>query len=122
MNAFADLVEVGQQPTRMTVEEWKAEGTRRFSADQMKWRFKCPSCGNVVTPEDYKKVGAPENVIAYSCVGRWMPKTTATIFEKGKGFCNYAGGGLFKLNPITVIDEEGRETQVFAFAEGQQAQ
>lgn len=103
--------------TTMTIEEWKAEGAKRFGDNQMKWRFVCPSCANVVTPEDYKKAGAPETTVAFSCVGRWMPKTEATIFEKGKGFCNYAGGGLFPLNPIAVVDEEAREHHVFDFAQ-----
>lgn len=103
-------------PSTMTVEEWRAEGERRFGADQMKWRFLCPSCGNEVSAEDYKKAAAPETAVAFSCVGRWMPATTATIFEKGKGFCNYAGGGLFRLNPITVIDESGTEHHIFEFA------
>lgn len=104
-------------PITMTVEEWNAEGVRRFGADQMKWRFRCPSCDNAVSAENYKAAGAPENAVAFSCVGRWMPETTATIFEKGKGFCNYAGGGLFPLNPITVIDKDGGEHRIFRFDE-----
>lgn len=106
----------GPGPTTMTAEEWSAEGARRFGADQMKWRFKCPSCEHIACAEDWKAVGAPEGSVAYSCVGRWMPKTTATIFQKGKGPCNYAGGGLFPLNPITVIDKDGDEHHIFEFA------
>lgn len=102
----------------MTAEEWRAEGARRFGVDQMKWRFRCPSCENVMTPEDYKSAKAPETAVAFSCVGRWRPETTATIFEKGKGICNYAGGGLFPLNPITVIEQNGKEHSVFAFDVG----
>ena len=25
-----------------SVEEWKAEATRRFGPDMLKWRFRCP--------------------------------------------------------------------------------
>lgn len=103
----------------VTVEEWRADGIRRFGKDQMKWRFKCPSCHHEACVEDWKAIGAPENAVAYSCVGRWMPETTAEIFDAGKGPCNYAGGGLFGLNPITVIDESGREHSVFEFAQAQ---
>ena len=113
--AFRDKVEGVAGPTTMTVEEWQAEGTKLFGADQMKWRFRCPSCDNEVTAEQYKAAKAPENAVAYSCVGRWMPETTAEIFDKGKGYCNYAGGGLFGLNPITVIKPDGGEHHVFAF-------
>ena len=29
-----------------SVEEWKAEATRRFGPDMLKWRFRCPMCGH----------------------------------------------------------------------------
>ena len=105
---------------KLTYTEWRSEGERRFGADHMGWRFRCPSCQAVVTPADYKAAGAPDSAVAFSCVGRWMPEAQARIGESGKGFCNYAGGGLFKLNPVTVTDPEGREHQVFEFAESKQ--
>ena len=105
-----------REQVRMTQEEWHAEGVRRFGSDQMGWKFVCPSCKSVVTPHDYKAAGAPENAVAFSCVGRWIPKSTATFGETRKGVCNYAGGGLFRLNPITVTDGEGQEHEVFEFA------
>lgn len=113
--AFRDKFAQVPGPTTVTVEEWRAEGEKLFGADQMKWRFRCPSCDNVVTAEQYRVAKAPETAVAYSCVGRWMPETTAEIFDKGKGYCNYAGGGLFGLNPITVIEPDGAEHHVFAF-------
>lgn len=97
-----------------TKEEYLAEGERLFGKDRMTWRFVCPSCGNIMCAKDYKEAGAPESAVAFSCVGRWLPGTTATIFEKGKGFCNYAGGGLFGLNPVTVTDGD-KEHRVFEF-------
>ncbi len=83
-------------------------------------RFVCPSCGNVATPEDWHKAGAPANTIAFSCVGRWMPNSTATIFEKGKGPCNYAGGGLFRLNPV-IVESGDAKHEIFEFAEASPA-
>jgi len=94
----------------MTVEEWKAEGIRRFGPDQRNWRFKCPSCGYIASIREWKEAGAPESAVAFSCVGRWM-KEHGQIWE-GKQPCNYAGGGLFRLNPVKVGDDE-----VFAFAD-----
>lgn len=93
----------------MTLEEWNAEGTRRFGPDQMKWRFICPSCDHIASVEDWKKAGASEGAVAYSCIGRALG-STKTVGEK-PGPCNYAGGGLFQLNPITV---DG--SKLFAFA------
>jgi hypothetical protein len=102
---------------RMSRAEWLAEGERRFGKDTMKWKFVCPSCGFVASTEDYKKAGAkPENV-AFSCIGRWTGHMNNDAFVTKKGPCNYAGGGLIKLNPITVVMPDGQEHQAFDFAE-----
>ena len=59
--------------------------------------------------------------MAFSCVGRF---TGAGPAMKGQpGPCNYAGGGFFKLNPVTVVDlprDDGKGTDnvtFFAFAD-----
>lgn len=96
----------------MMLEQWQAEGARRFGPDPMTWRFVCPSCGYVASVQDYKDAGAPESAVAFSCVGRWLPRCVE-MFQK-PGPCNYAGGGLFGLNPVEI---EGREARIFAFAE-----
>jgi hypothetical protein len=96
----------------MTVEEWQAEAERRFGPDPFRWRFVCPSCGHVASTQDWKDAGAPVEAVAISCVGRWL-KSPAEIFGK-PGPCNYAGGGLLRLNPVEI---EGREIGAFAFAE-----
>lgn len=101
------------KPASMTHAEWMAEGTRLYGSDQMAWRFVCPSCGTVATAHDWKRVGAPVEAVAFSCIGRWMPKP-ASLLAKGKGPCDYAGGGLFRLNPVTV---EG--SAIFAFADAE---
>lgn len=98
----------------MTFEEWMAEGTRRFGADQMLWKFKCPSCGHVASVADWKKVGASEGEVAFSCIGRHLDGAK-TIFQK-PGPCNYTGGGLFRLNPVH-ISKDGKTHQYFEFAE-----
>jgi hypothetical protein len=44
-----------------TREEWIAEGERLFGSlrdNFMRWRFKCPSCGNIATIAEFKDVGA----------------------------------------------------------------
>lgn len=100
----------------MTQAEWIAEGTRRFGEFGLAWRFVCPSCGHVATPKDWRDAGAPEGAIAFSCVGRYLGAKGDNSFKRDGGPCNYAGGGLFKLNPVRVIDDEGKEHNVFAFA------
>lgn len=99
----------------LTYAEWHAEGEALFGPDEMQWRFKCPSCGHVATPNDWKDAGAPEGAVAFSCVGRWMPKSTGEIFDRSGGPCNYAGGGLFGLNPVNIVQPDGKTHNVFAF-------
>jgi len=94
----------------VSVETWEERGRILFGADRMKWRFKCPVCGYVATAIDWIDAGASENAIAFSCVGRW---------QSGVG-CDYAGGGLFRLNPIhVVVGELGKAyvRETFAFAD-----
>ena len=100
----ADLVEFPN------LEAWHAEAARLFGDDQLKWRFVCPSCGHVAAVEDWKDAGAPPTAVAFSCVGRWTG-STKTLGQK-PGPCNYAGGGLFGLNPVSIAGV-GR---AFAFA------
>lgn len=99
----------------MTHEEWLAEGERRFGADVANWRFVCPACGHVAAAADWKRAGASQGEVAFSCVGRRLP-TCRDAFGEGPGPCNYAGGGLFQLNPVHVELAPGRALRVFAFA------
>ncbi len=99
--------------TYASADEWRAEAVRRFGPDPMDWRFVCPSCGYEALVSDWKAVGAKEGEIAFSCIGRHMKTSREAFGEKGRGPCNYAGGGLFAINPVSI---EGRKFNVFAFA------
>lgn len=98
----------------ITKQDWEREGDKLFGLNPLDWKFVCPSCGHVASVADWRESGAPEGAIAFSCIGRW----TGSKKELGEkpGPCNYAGGGLFGLNPITVFDEDGKEHDVFDFA------
>lgn len=98
----------------MTFDEWIAEGKRRFGDDEMNWKFKCPACGHVASINDYKAAGAPVEAVGFSCVGRWTG-SKKEFGDKTGGPCNYAGGGLIRLNPVTVVDADKRH-HVFEFA------
>ncbi|MBK6616387.1 VVA0879 family protein [Ottowia sp.] len=100
--------------------EWLAEAERLFGPNPLKWRFVCPSCGHVASVEDWKSAGASEGEVAFSCVGRHSTeehKAAKAVFGRQGGPCNYAGGGLFKLNPVAVDfgDNEGPR-MTFEFA------
>ncbi len=96
--SFADVTRT------TTIEEWTAEGL--FGEDKMTWRFTCPSCGHVATATDWKRAGAPETAVAFSCLGRWAAGSPLEAFADGQGPCS--------LNPVTI---EGRGSPVFEFAE-----
>lgn len=102
---------------RLSIAEWRAEGAKRFGEDSLNWRFVCPSCGHVASIKDWRDAGASEGAAAFSCVGRFTKDPPSDAFGGKKGPCNYAGGGLFRLNPVIVTVEDGKEIQVFEFAE-----
>lgn len=95
-------------------DDWHAEARRLFGDDKMKWKFVCPSCGHVASVQDWKDAGAGEGEVAFSCVGRHLDNPHHA-FQQGKQPCNYAGGGLIRLNPVVVQDGDERHN-VFAFA------
>jgi hypothetical protein len=95
-----------------SIEEWRAEAAQLFGDDPLEWRFVCPSCGHIAAVKDWKEAGAPVEAAAFSCVGRWLPKAERA-FQKNGGPCDYAGGGLFRLNPVKI---DGVDIGAFAFA------
>ena len=101
----------------LSAEQWRAEASRLFGTDPLKWRFVCPSCGHVAAVEDWKDAGAKDTQAAFSCVGRYTGADDSRTFRKAGGPCTYAGGGLFRINPVAVRHEDGAITHVFAFAD-----
>lgn len=105
----------------LTAEQWRAEASRLFGPDPLKWRFVCPSCGHVAAVEDWRNAGAKDTQAAFSCVGRYIGADDSHTFKKDGGPCTYAGGGLIGLNPVAVRGETGAITRVFAFADATSA-
>ena len=104
----------------MSEAEWLSEAARRFGTDKMKWRFVCPSCGHVASVQDWKDAGANSGAVAFSCVGRYTGDPDAAAkaaFKKAGGPCNYTGGGLFRINPVTVMHASGESADYFEFAD-----
>lgn len=102
---------------KITLEQWRSEALARFGADEMNWRFVCPVCGHIAAMSDWKAVGATSAHAAFSCVGRWIDGSRQAFGGKGPGPCDYAGGGLFGLNPVQVECLDGSVVAVFEFAE-----
>ncbi|MBA7621066.1 hypothetical protein ES703_28423 [subsurface metagenome] len=104
-----------ENPT-MTLQEWKAKGKRLFGNDTSKWKFKCPACGHVQTPQDFKALKVDPNLVYRNCIGRYDGHMDVDMGTK-PGPCNYTSGGLININPVPVVDVDGNTKYVFAFAE-----
>ncbi len=109
---------------RMTVEEWRAEGRRRFGENFDEWKAVCPICGNVQSVGDFRQFkdrGATPDTTFQQCIGRF---TTGPIYrgfgenkkDAPKQPCDYAIFGLFRL-PGVIVVLDGKEVLLFAFAD-----
>jgi hypothetical protein len=103
---------------KMTEAEWLAKGNELFGEDMLEWKFVCPICGHVQTPNDFrpfKDAGATPDSARNECIGRYtLPRGVAQ--GEGGQPCDYAGYGLIQVSPIRIAREGGRESQAFAFA------
>jgi hypothetical protein len=95
-------------------EAWRAEAIAKFGPDPLDWKFVCPACGHIAAVRDWQNLGATEGMVAFSCVGRHMDARRDAFVGTGPGPCNYAGGGLFRINPVKVGD---RDSRIFEFAD-----
>lgn len=107
----------------LTHEQWLAElDRRRKGAPAKTVSFVCPACGYIQSGEDFLAAGASyeqmQAMLAFSCLGRVMPRPRSAFAPEGAGPCNYAGGGLFRIAPIRVTFADGRDDlYVFDFAD-----
>ena len=95
--------------------EWRQNAVDLFGPDPKEWAFKCPSCGHVQTVQDFVDVGASPQAANMNCIGRYLDEDVPGIWAE-EGPCDYAGQGLFRLNPVRVVTDDGETVGVFAFA------
>lgn len=103
---------------------WLEKAIKLYGENAGVWKFKCPCCETVQTAMDFVNAGLSKKdagtSIAKECIGRYLPKKQKAISEKKiiKGEpCDYAGYGLFRLNPIEIEMDDGRMQYAFAFAD-----
>lgn len=99
---------------RVSRLDWLEEGKELYGEDPMEWRFRCPSCGYVASLRQWKLLDGMLGA-AFSCIGRYLG-AKGELFAK-TGPCNYAGGGLLRLNPVVVVQEDGHERETFEWAD-----
>jgi len=97
--------------TKMTYQEWLDKAEAMFGKSPRDWTFICPVCEQTQSGQDFVDAGLEPkeaaNYLGFSCIGRFNP-------DKG---CDYAGGGLFRLNPVHVTGPDGKVHQYMAFAD-----
>lgn len=111
---------------KIKLEDWHKLATEKFGENARHWKFVCPVCHTPQTAQDFINAGVPEEdaktSIAVECIGRWL-REKQMAFDNRKGKikkgqpCNYAGYGLFKLNPVPVEFEDGKVFNAFDFYE-----
>jgi len=97
--------------------EWDLKGEELFGSNKMKWKFKCPICGNTQTPADFKEYkgkGAKPSSAVDQCIGRYKGGDIGRNLNGDKQPCDYAAFGLFKLGD-TVKDGDKTIT-IFPFS------
>lgn len=124
---------MSDEKRRLTLEEWQAEGRRRFGPDPTRWRFVCPSCGQEQDAWDWKANGCPPRAIdanlAFNCVGTQIRRVCPTadvvdFAEPTRGFgCVYVGAGLWRISPVVLAVEgpDPFERELFEFAQPKEA-
>lgn len=113
---------------KLTQEQLLAEAKERFGDDPMKWAFRCPSCKDVATSQDFsdalkehpRKRRNGEDIIAsdivgQECIGRSLGARDKRQTYSGRG-CDWAAYGLFS-GPWTIVLPDGREMYAFPLAE-----
>ena len=105
---------------KMTKEEWEKRGVELFGEDRFKWRFVCPGCGQVQSLEDFRKYkdrGATPDSATCECLGRYEGGNASWLAGKvpASKRCDYAGYGLLRISPVTVVEDDGEERMSFAF-------
>lgn len=100
----------------MAKEEWLAKGRSLFGDNMLQWKFRCPGCGHVQMPEEfrqYKDKGATPDSARCECIGRYSGgKSWTDAAQSTPGPCDYAGYGLLNICPVGVVD--GDKT-IYAF-------
>ena len=97
--------------TQWTQAELVAEATARFGDDALKWSFRCPSCGDDATAQDFTNAGADPNRVGQECVGRSLGALKGAPTKDGRNRdgrgCDWAAYGLLRGPWVVVVPAEG---------------
>lgn len=103
---------------RMTIQEWREEGIRRFGNNIKNWKFRCPACGHVASVSDFAELGKNFDSAYRECIGRVKGKGSSRLGDNSG--CNWTAYGLFGSLGEGIIVVDGREEiEVFPFADNE---
>lgn len=109
----------------MTIEEFHA-ALKEQEVERVDLAFICPMCDSIQSARDLIRAGAGatfeevENVIGFSCVGRWTKAGSPRKVPDGNP-CNWTLGGLLTLHKLIVITPDGKRHPHFKPATPSQA-
>lgn len=107
---------------KIAAEELHAEMKAQGVTDRLDIAFKCVMCGTVQSMRSLIDAGAGadrvENVIGFSCEGRWRNAGPAKKGKPGKDArgCDWTLGGLFSLHRLEVTTPDGKTYPSFELA------
>lgn len=91
-------------------DAWLEKAKKLFGKNPKKWKFKCVSCGEVQTAQEFIDAGikqeAATQLVYQECIGRHVK-------DRGCDWCLY---GLLSIHELEV-DHEGTKIAVFIFEE-----
>lgn len=98
----------------VTLDEWRAEGLRRFGPHTDDWRYVCPSCGGEASGRAYAKRGGGGKM-GVVCLGQFIPEEELPEDT----YCQYGvGGGAQLIHPVRVVLPDQTVMPFFDFADG----
>lgn len=103
-----------RRTVRITQDELFTEATLRFGADPLDFKFTCPSCGDVTTLREWKKLIGNTDRGGQDCIGRVKLAVRREAGIPETRGCDWAAYGLFR-GPWEIVvkgvDDKGEETE-----------
>jgi hypothetical protein len=115
---------------KLTQAELVAEARQRFGDNPLDWAFRCPTCSDVATGNDFSKAlaehprthrdGSPvgaSDILGQECIGRTLGALEGEG-SRGKASrgCDWSAFGLFR-GPWEIVMPDGRSAYGFALAD-----
>ena len=99
-----------------THDEWVASAVRLYGKDPRKWRFMCPACGTVATPEQHIGLGGDLQDGPVVCIKRTHK---LAVDNDVRADCDWTAYGLLGTlgRGRVVRNPDGRSDEVFDFAD-----